>query len=115
VQYVLDEGYSPPERPSAVFRGGLVDHESLDQRLSEELPDVSDTETDGLGDTADSDGELYDDEVGDVRAGRLAEVDSDTPDRYLYAEDVGVDGSAASAEEAAVHQIRDTSASADRD
>ena len=33
----LDEGYSPPERPSALVREGP--HETLDERLSEEIPE----------------------------------------------------------------------------
>lgn len=63
---------------------------------------------DGLGDAEDTDGELYDDEVGTPRAGRLAEYDGDVGDyRYLYAVDVGIDGGSASAEEAAVHIVPD--------
>jgi hypothetical protein len=94
VEDVLDEGYSPPERPSSFFDG----HEALDGRLSREIPEQAEDDSDGLGDASDTDGELYDDEVGDVRAGRL--VGDDT-----FARDVGIDGAAASAEEAAVHAI----------
>ena len=75
-----------------------------------ELPDDADDEGDGLGDSSDTDGELLDDEVGDVRAGRLVDADDggdvDTDDE-LYARDEGIDGAAASAEEAAVHIVRD--------
>jgi len=46
-------------------------------------------------------GEPRDDEVGDARAGRLV-ADGDI-DGELDAQDVGVDGAGASAEEAAVH------------
>ena len=107
VEDVLDEGYSPPEKPSSFYDG----HESLDGRLARELPDEDgDDEGDGVGDASDTDGEPYDDEVGETRAGRLVAEDegygADTDD-YLYARDVGIDGSAASAEEAAVHAIRD--------
>jgi hypothetical protein len=104
VEDVLDEGYSPPEKSSDFYDG----HESLDGRLSREMPEDDDTEGDGIGDASDTDGEPYDDEVGAARAGRLVAGDegvgSDT-DAYLYARDVGIDGSAASAEEAAVHAI----------
>ena len=80
VRDVLDTGWSPPERPWAVDDWGTTEAEeaageSLDGRLARELPDGVDDEGDGLGDTSDTDGELLDDEVGDVRAGRL--VDSD--------------------------------------
>jgi hypothetical protein len=113
VEDVLDEGYSPPERPLAVEDWGLTareaaDHESLDARLARELPDIMDFDGDGLGDTSDTDGELYDDEVGLARSGRLVDdphAPEDAP--YLYAVDVGLDGAAASAEEAAVHVVAD--------
>ena len=115
VRDVLDTGWSPPEKPWAVNDWGTTEAEeeageSLDGRLARELPDSAEDEGDDLGDTSDTDGELLDDEVGDVRAGRL--VDSgdgqgeDTDDE-LYARDEGIDGAAASAEEAAVHIVRD--------
>jgi hypothetical protein len=37
VEDALDEGYSPPEKPSVLLRHG--EHESLDERLSEEEPE----------------------------------------------------------------------------
>lgn len=95
---VLDEGYSPAERPS----GFSTEHEALDARLSRELPESAPDEGDGIGDTTDTDGEPYDDEVGVNRSGRLVADDAGT-----NARDVGIDGAAASAEEAAVHVIRD--------
>lgn len=104
---VLDEGYSPPERP-----WNASEHEDLDERLSEELPEygAGDSGGDGLGDSSDTDGELSDDQVGDVRAGRLVDSDGggavDT-DADAWAEDVGVDGAGASSEEAAVHVVGD--------
>lgn len=115
VRDVLDTGYSPPERPWAVDDWGTTEAEeaageSLDGRLARELPDRTEDEGNGLGDTSDTDGELLDDEVGDVRAGRLVDADdggtTDTDDE-LYARDAGIDGAAASAEEAAVHIVRD--------
>ena len=115
VRDVLDTGWSPPERPWAVDDWGTTEAEesageSLDGRLARELPDRLDDDGDGLGDLADSDGELVDDEVGDVRAGRLIDANDggtgDTDDE-MWARDAGIDGAAASAEEAAVHVIRD--------
>ncbi|WP_432163608.1 DUF5709 domain-containing protein [Streptomyces tendae] len=118
---VLDRGYSPVEAPLAVNDWGVTpgegaSREALAHRLRREVPDpaVSD-EGDGLGDTIGTDGELIDDQVGDERAGRLlswdtgivtAEYDGDD----YWARDVGIDGGAASAEEAAVHIVRDSAA-----
>ena len=97
---VLDEGYSPAERPSNLSRYG--EHESLDQRLDEEEPEVWQRE-----ESADF---VDDGEVGDQRAGRLVDPNEgigEDVDSELVGEDVGIDGAAASAEEAAVHIIRD--------
>ena len=119
VRDVLDTGWSPAERPWAVDDWGTTGAEeaageSLDGRLARELPegvaDGADGLSDGLGDSSDTDGELLDDEVGDVRAGRLVDADGGGPDdtdAELYARDEGIDGAAASAEEAAVHIVRD--------
>jgi hypothetical protein len=115
VRDVLDTGWSPAERPWGVDDWGTTEAEesageSLDGRLARELPEFVDDDGDGLGDASDTDGELLDDEVGDARAGRL--VDSgdggiaDTDDE-LFARDEGIDGAAASAEEAAVHIVRE--------
>ncbi|HWN34494.1 MAG TPA: DUF5709 domain-containing protein [Pseudonocardia sp.] len=109
----LDEGYSPPEKPWAVNDWGTTareeaDGEGLDSRLARELPEIwadEDDEGDGLGDESDTDGELIDNEVGDVRSGRLSCAGDGAGDHELYAEDVGVDGAAASAEEAAMHLV----------
>lgn len=113
---VLDEGYSPAERPWVGTGWGTTGDEAsgdepLAGRLARERPDATDDELgDGLGDTSDTDGELRDHEVGDVRAGRLADAVDD-----LYATDVGIDGGAASAEEAAVHLIGEDEDGADGD
>ena len=112
---VLDTGWSPPERPWGVEDWGTTEAEetageSLAGRLARELPDRVADEGDGLGDVSDSDGELIDDEVGDDRAGRLVDADdggTEDTDDELWARDEGIDGAAASAEEAAVHVIRD--------
>jgi Family of unknown function (DUF5709) len=109
----LDEGWSPPERPLGVEEWGTTpreeaEGESLDRRLARELPDSEDDEGWGdLGDVSDTDGELRDDEVGDLRAGRLVADDDVDLDGELDAHDVGVDGAGASAEEAAVHVVDD--------
>lgn len=113
VDQALDEGYSPPERPWAVDKQGVTAEEqhrgeTLDQRLAEEVPDVAAVEGDGLGDALDTDGELLDAEVGDQRSGRLVAPGQGAyfdHEKTLLATDVGVDGAAASAEEAAVHVI----------
>jgi hypothetical protein len=118
---VLDTGWSPAERPWASNDWGTTGieesaGESLDGRLARELPDSGTEDGDGLGDAADTDGELLDDEVGDVRAGRLARGDRDTDGDPrdtgggLYAVDEGIDGAGASAEEAAVHVVGDRDA-----
>ena len=102
VDDILDEGYSPPDKWKEPR-----DHESLDELLSEEEPDPAMQ----LGDDEDPGSDFSgDDEVGDRRAGRLVAPDEgvDVDDESdLLATDVGIDGSAASAEEAAVHVIDD--------
>lgn len=109
---VLDEGYSPPERPWAVEDRGTTaseqhDGEGLAGRLARELPETADPPGDDVGDVSDGDGEPWDAEVGTVRAGRLTrELDLNEPDS-MAGEDVGIDGAAASAEEAAMHVIPD--------
>ncbi|WP_407562023.1 DUF5709 domain-containing protein [Streptomyces sp. 184] len=110
----LDEGYSPPEKPRGVEHTGVTAAEqrrgeSLDERLAEEIPDPPVLpEGDGVGDTPDTDGELIDDEVGDRRAGRLVAPDEgahEDEEKDMVAADAGIDGAAASAEEAAVHVV----------
>jgi hypothetical protein len=101
VDDLLDEGYSPPDK----WREPR-DNETLDELLSEEEPDPA-----MQLDDDESDSEYTgDDEVGDRRAGRLVAPDEGVDvdeDSDLLASDVGIDGSAASAEEAAVHVIDD--------
>jgi hypothetical protein len=101
VEDPLDEGYSPPERYSQLIREG--EHETLDERLEDEIPEPDPY--------APQEEEVLDDgEVGEERAGRLVDpnegigpdVESD-----LVGMDVGIDGGAASAEEAAVHIVPD--------
>lgn len=115
VEDALDEGYSPPDRPLGVNQTGTtaeeqMEGESLDSRLARERPDPPLVpEGDGLGDESDTDGELVDPEAGDRRAGRLTGPDEGLGGRWQggVAEDVGIDGGAASAEEAAVHIVDD--------
>ncbi|MFF8601303.1 DUF5709 domain-containing protein [Streptomyces sp. NPDC015232] len=111
----LDEGYVPPDRPWAVEHTGVtaaerLRGESLDQRLAEELPDdAPDPDWDGIGDAVDTDGEPLDGEVGTRRSGRLVALDGGRALSPLegYARDVGIDGGAASAEEAAMHLVEE--------
>ena len=107
VDDVLDEGYSPPEKWSAGEGFGTtpdeaLEGETLDQRVAQEVPDVDPY--------ADVDPEVYDDEVGDERSGRLVAPDEglgEDTEKALVGDDVGIDGAAASAEEAAVHVVED--------
>lgn len=108
-----DEGYSPPERPLGFTAWGITarqgaSSEDLGRRLSREEPDVTDMAYgDGIGDSADTDGEPIDDQVGDVRAGRLvlSDIDGTDPRSDYFARDVGIAGAGASAEEAAIHIV----------
>jgi hypothetical protein len=111
---VLDEGYSPPEHPRAVNQVGTTAAEqeageTLDERLPRERPDIQARRDDGLGDATDTDGELVDWEAGELRSGRLVAPDEGVRVRQegMVGEDVGIDGGAASAEEAAVHVTQD--------
>ncbi|MFF3290848.1 DUF5709 domain-containing protein [Streptomyces sp. NPDC003023] len=110
----MAEGYSPPERPLGVGKYGTTGEEqqrgeSLEQRLAQETPDVEGPRGDGIGDLEGGNGEPVDKEAGEVRAGRLAPVDDSAPRRPsdVVARDVGIDGGAASAEEAAMHVTDD--------
>ncbi|MCG7607683.1 MULTISPECIES: DUF5709 domain-containing protein [Mycobacterium] len=99
VDDLLDEGYSPPDR----WREPR-DHETLDELLAEEEPDPAMQ----LDDSDHSDEQAGDDEVGDLRSGRLVAPDAGfgvDDEAELLGTDVGIDGGAASAEEAAVHII----------
>jgi hypothetical protein len=75
----LDAGYVPPDRPFALDD---EQHETLDERLAAETPETA----------ADVDA---------TRSGRLTGTDGDD----TQATEVGIDGGAASAEEAAVHDV----------
>ena len=112
----LDEGYSPPER--LYGRGAFGPSESMDQMLAEEEPDPAsrinvslDEDEQQRSDEAERETEFPQrDEVGRVRAGRLVAPDrgfGEDEEAELVADDVGISGGAASAEEAAVHIIDD--------
>lgn len=107
VEDALDEGFSPPEKWSAGERFGNtpleeLTGESLEQRIAQEEPEPDPYEA------AAAEGEDVGGEVGTERAGRLvAEDEGLGPDeeKDLVADDVGIDGAGASAEEAAVHVV----------
>ena len=111
----LDEGYSPGEKWSPGQGFGNTPREeatgeTFDQRYAQEVPEedpyeqaahmsVEEIENDGDGG-----------EVGDARTGRLVSPDEgahEDVEKDEVAEDVGIDGAGASAEEAAVHTIED--------
>ena len=110
VDDLLDEGCSPPDRPTDHRFGRTeleeIQGESLDERLAREQPEV--WETDAEPDV----GARQPD-----RAGRLAVDEPDAAGESttsLMADDVGVAGGAASAEEAAVHVLDDDTAGPER-
>jgi hypothetical protein len=115
----LDRGVAAPDRWSAGLRYALrgeEQSESLDELLAEEEPD----------DTDDPDADSWDENAteaeltrrsryeSDPRAGRLVAPDEDTDDvsetllnweDEQVARDTGIDGGAATAEEAAMHVV----------
>ena len=108
----LDRGYSPPERYSTDYGNTPWEEEhreTIDQRVEQEVPEEDPYEAAEKADVDDLD-TLDDGEVGDARAGRLVAPDaglSEDTEPDLVGEDVGIDGAAASAEEAAVHVVDD--------
>ncbi len=113
---MLDEGYSPPERPYG--SGAFGPSETMDQMLAEEEPDPAsrinvllDEAERQRSDESEHETEFPErGEVGCARAGRLVAPDlgfGEDAEAELVAEDVGISGGAASAEEAAVHIIED--------
>lgn len=113
---MLDEGYSPPERPYG--RGAFGPSESMDQMLAEEEQDPAsridvplDEDEQQRSDEDERETEFPQrGEVGRARAGRLVAPDwgfGEDAEAELVAEDVGISGGAASAEEAAVRTIED--------
>lgn len=100
----LDEGYNPPDREPTVQVPTEAEEErgqSLDQLLRAETPEVGEPDEENVFDESGN-------EVGDVRAGRLVGTGSDAyadSRNDVLAQDVGIDGAGASAEEAAMHVI----------
>ncbi|MBL0885345.1 DUF5709 domain-containing protein [Myceligenerans indicum] len=100
---VLDEGYSPPDYPRKNHWGETAWEESrgesLDQRLAEEEPESWEGDPLTRPDSS--------------RSGRLVADDDADPgedggrQNDLYGDDAGIDGAAASAEEAAVHWVEE--------
>ena len=126
---VLDAGYSPPDRARGSLAWGTTaweqsQDETIEQRIKQEIPDpdsaygAPDNES-GMDDPEDMVGgddpdaiRAEDDFVGDGdrRAGRLVDPDEgvrEDAEKDLVAEDVGIDGAGASAEEAAMHVAAD--------
>lgn len=111
---VIDEGYSPPERPLGVDHHGVTaaeqrEGESLDRRLSEEVPEPDPYRSaERRGEPGAEDGPVDSGQVGDERSGRLVAPDEgvrEPGDAGPEAADVGIDNAGASAEEAAVHTV----------
>ncbi|MGH3308054.1 MAG: DUF5709 domain-containing protein [Nocardioides sp.] len=109
VDDVLDEGISPPEelrgaKAKGVTPAEAVEGETIEDRIRQEEPEVWEDAD------AESDVEILDGpvggEVGEERAGRLLASDEDV-EQDLVAEDEGIDGAGASAEEAALHRIEE--------
>jgi hypothetical protein len=132
VEDPLDRGYSPPDTDRGSRAFGVTAEEQhrdepLEERIRQEVPDPGsaygppDNES-GLdtvmvgGDDPDAilaeEDWLGDGEVGRERSGRLVATDEgahEDEEGELWALDVGIDGAAASAEEAAVHVIDEES------
>ncbi|MDC5699069.1 DUF5709 domain-containing protein [Intrasporangium calvum] len=131
VEDALDRGYSPADSPRGANAFGTTPYEqsldeTIDQRILQEEPDPTSAygapdnesgldEDDRVGgddpDAIDAEDDwLGDSEVGSRRAGRLVADDEgahEDAEKQSWARDVGVDGAAASAEEAAVHIIEE--------
>jgi Family of unknown function (DUF5709) len=113
VDDVLDEGISPPEELRGSKAKGVTpaearEGETIDDRLRQEEPEVWEEAVE------ESEAEIVDGpvggEVGEQRAGRLLAPDEgvhEDVEKDLVAEDEGIDGAGASAEEAAVHIIEE--------
>jgi len=106
---VLDTGIDAGEGYRGANRFGTTAEEerrgeSLDQLLAEEEPEATDDEW------TDEDNPRDDDHPTDRRSGRLVAPDEgahDDDESDAVASDVGIDGGAAAAEEAAVHVIEE--------
>ena len=110
VEDVLDEGYVTAENwsPAQGFGNTVAEMrkgETLEMRMAQEAPEPVKDDTPWNPDPEESR------EVGSVRAGRLVDANGGVPGLDTEAEsighDVGIDGGAATAEEAAMHIIDD--------
>ncbi len=105
----LDEGYSPPEKwsPGEGYGNTPLEEElgeTLDQRIAQEIPEPDPYEV------AENETENVYGEVGTERTGRLVDEDlglGEDTEADLVADDIGIDGAGASAEEAAMHTIEE--------
>lgn len=114
---ILDEGISPPEKirgsdAKSVTPAGETEGETIDDRLPQEEPDPQQDLAYGEpADAQESDEYVRDaDQVGDERSGRLVAPDeglAEDAEKAAVADDVGIDGGAAGAEEAAMHTVDD--------
>jgi hypothetical protein len=111
VDDVLDEGFSPPEKlrgseDKATTALGELEGETIDERMLQEEPEVwAEAEEERYADILDG---PVGGEVGSVRTGRLvAPSDGSALEEDVFAEDEGIDGAGASAEEAAMHTIEE--------
>jgi hypothetical protein len=108
---VLDTGIDPGEGYRGATRFGTTAEEertgeSLDQLLAEEEPEVTGDDDEWT----DEDDPRDDDHVPDPRTGRLVAPDEGAhgdDEADVVAQDVGIDGGGAGAEEAAVHLVED--------
>lgn len=110
VEDILDEGYVTGENWSPAQGFGntaseMHKGETLDMRIAQEQPEPVKDETPWNSDPSEAR------EVGHQRAGRLVDANGGVPGLDVEAEsvaiDVGIDGGAATAEEAAMHIIDD--------
>jgi len=108
VDDVLDEGMSPPEKLQGSRAKGTTaneqrEGETIEERRRQEEADV-DLEPMGDDDEFDDPADRF---AGGERSGRLVAPDEgerEDVDPEAVADDVGIDGGAASAEEAAMHE-----------
>ncbi|MEO8828423.1 DUF5709 domain-containing protein [Lapillicoccus sp.] len=133
VKDVLDEGYSPPDRARGSLAWGTTaweqsQDETIEQRIRQEVPDpdsaygapdnesgLDDLDEEKVGGDDPDAIRAEDDFVGDSgrRSGRLVAPDEgsgEDDEKDEVAEDVGIDGAGASAEEAAMHIESDATA-----
>ena len=111
VDDILDEGISPPEKLQGSRAKGTTaaeqrEGETIEERLRQEELDV-DLEPMGDDDEFSDPADRF---AGGERAGRLVAPDEgarEDIDPEAVAHDVGIDGGAASAEEAAMYELED--------